>query len=104
MNANEKAVFAKGVASDVFGHNALRLLAEGLPCKPGTHGHSIAFASDGRITVGKRDRTGEVDGIAMVRAADAHAQWFGDKAVRLEAAPKRRAMTDAQRACLRGDV
>ena len=45
-----------------------------------------------------------VDGAAWVKHADAHAQWFGDKTVRSEAAPKRRAMTDAQRACLRGDV
>lgn len=62
-------------------------------------------AQDG-WSVGKRDRAGEIDGLAMVRAADAHAKWFGGGVVnrQSEAAPKRRAMTDAQRACLRGDI
>ena len=57
-------------------------------------------------TIGKSDRAGEVDGIAWVKHADAHARWFGGRVVNRqpEAAPKRRAMTDAQCACLRGDV
>ena len=58
-------------------------------------------AADG-WTVGKRYRAGEVDGIAMVRAMDAHQRWFGVVNRQPEAAPKRRVMTDAQRACLRG--
>ena len=55
-------------------------------------------------TIGERDVGPFVDGIAMVRAMDAHRRWFGVVNRQPEAAPKRRAMTDAQRACLRGDV
>ena len=57
-------------------------------------------------TIGKRDAGPWVDGTEMVRAADAHGRWFGGGVVNRqpEAAPKRRAMTDAQCACLRGDV
>ena len=56
--------------------------------------------------IGKRDVGPWIDGAEMVRAADAHARWFGGGFVNRqpEAAPKRRAMTDAQCACLRGDV
>ena len=53
-------------------------------------------------TIGKRDVGPFADGIAMVRAMDAHRRWFGVVNRQPEAAPKRRAMTDAQRACLRG--
>ena len=60
-------------------------------------------AQDG-WTVGKRDPGPWVDGIAMVRAVDAHRKWFGVVNRQPDAAPKRRGMTDAQRACLRGDV
>ena len=57
-------------------------------------------------TIGKRDAGPWIDGAEMVRAADAHARWFGGWVVNRqpEAAPKRRAMTDAQCACLRGDA
>ena len=102
MNANEKASFAKRIAGELFGPDALKLLAEGLPCAPGTRSHSIAFASDGRMTVGKRDHAGEVDGLAMVRAADAHARWFGAGVVNRQPAPRRHAMTQSQRECLEG--
>ncbi|HET9819624.1 MAG TPA: hypothetical protein VFP92_10705 [Rhodanobacteraceae bacterium] len=55
-------------------------------------------------TVGKQDRAGEVDGIAMAHHATELARWFGKTSMKPDAAPKRRGMTDAQRACLRGDV
>lgn len=55
-------------------------------------------------TVGKQDRAGEVDGIALAHHAAELARWFGNRAMKPEAAPKRGAMTDAQLACLRGDV
>lgn len=55
-------------------------------------------------TIGKRDEGQFVDGIAMAHHAAELAHWFGKASMKPDAAPKRRAMTDAQRARLRGDV
>lgn len=64
--------------------------------------HAENFATG--ETIGERDPGPWVDGIEWVRAMDAHRRWFGVVNRQPDAAPKRRAMTDAQRACLRGDV
>ncbi|MDE2106864.1 MAG: hypothetical protein KGL39_57140 [Patescibacteria group bacterium] len=56
-------------------------------------------------TIGKRDPGPWCEYLPNgVRAMDAHRRWFGVVNRQPEAAPKRRAMTDAQCACLRGDV
>lgn len=44
------------------------------------------------------------DGIAWAHHAAEHARWFGKGKIQMDAAPKRRAMTDSQRECLGGDV
>ena len=56
-------------------------------------------------TIGKRDPGPWCEYLPNgVRAMDAHRRWFGVVNRQPEAAPKRWAMTDAQRACLRGDA
>lgn len=68
---------------------------------------------DGRIvyadnaageTIGKRDEGPFFDWTLIERAKRWNDRVYGRGEVKPDAAPKRRAMTDAQRACLRGDV
>ena len=68
------------------------------------HAAPVSIRAPDGWTVGKQDRAGEVDGIAMAHHAAELARWFGNKNMKPSAAPKRRSMTDAQLACLRGDV
>ena len=64
--------------------------------------HAENFATG--EAVGERDEGPFVDGIAMAHHAAELARWFGNTSMKPDAAPKRRGMTDAQLACLRGDV
>jgi hypothetical protein len=105
MNAAEKAAFAKRVAAEVFGPHALALLSKELPCRPGTRGHAITHADNAAgETIGKRDPGPWIDWTLIERAKRWNDRVYGRGEVKPEAAPKRRAMTDAQRACLRGGV
>lgn len=54
--------------------------------------------------IGKRDEGPWIDWTLIERAKRWNDRVYGRGEVKPEAAPKRRAMTDAQRACLRGDV
>lgn len=73
--------------------------------KAGGVGARIVYADNAAAeTIGKRDEGQFVDGIAMAHHAAELARWFGNRDMKPDAAPKRRGMTDAQRACLRGDV
>lgn len=55
-------------------------------------------------TIGKRDPGPWIDWTLIERAKRWNDRVYGREAVQPDAAPKRRSMTDAQRARLRGDV
>lgn len=55
-------------------------------------------------TIGKRDAGPFVDWTLIERAKRWNDRVYGRGEVQPDAAPKRRGMTDAQRACLRGDA
>lgn len=54
--------------------------------------------------IGKRDEGPWIDWTLIERAKRWNDRVYGRGEVKPDEAPKRRAMTDAQRACLRGDV
>jgi len=88
-----------------IGPEALAWANEHFPCAAGTRGHAVVFASNAAgETIGKRDPGPWVDWTLIERAKRWNDRVYGREAVQPDAAPKRRSMTDAQHACLRGDV
>ena len=73
--------------------------------KAGGIGARIVYAENAAgEMIGKRDEGPWIDWTLIERAKRWNDRVYGRGEVKPEAAPKSRAMTDAQRACLRGDV
>ena len=75
------------------------------PNRDGVCGNAVVWAINAAgETIGKRDEGPFFDWTLIERAKRWNDRVYGRGEVKPDAAPKRRGMTDAQCACLRGDV